>query len=186
MQGAMATLRHEIGITIEVQSAELQHIPLFKGLNQQLPLEVGQYVGLASADGPMHLARVESTGEPGFWYANAAMAPGPAAVELLRWGGILDFSIQVEEKKQSITTSTTGATTGSSGGGGGGDAAAAAPAPAPSDGGGGWGWGGAWAAVSSVASTLVGADEEEPKDPMKHLKELTAARLKEGNAPSDQ
>ena len=65
MNGASATLCDETKFCVEVASAELQHIPLFKGLKQQLSLQVGQFVGIASADGPMHLARIESDGEPG-------------------------------------------------------------------------------------------------------------------------
>ena len=53
------SLCHWVGTSVEVESATPQQIPLFKGLQQQLPVEVGQYVGIASADGPLHLARLQ-------------------------------------------------------------------------------------------------------------------------------
>ena len=65
------------------------------------------------------LTRAVSTRQ-GFWYSNAAVAAGPAAVRLPHWAGVLDFSVTIE------------------------DLAPAAPEPAPEpaaqeESGGGWG-----------------------------------------------
>jgi hypothetical protein len=99
----VATLVQEVPIHVQVESAERQTIPLFKvkrpaqlakharppdetrrlgggtqAVGQTLRVEVGQFVGLASADGPMHLARLSSTGAPGFWCAPPPPPPHSA------------------------------------------------------------------------------------------------------------
>ena len=49
-------------------------------------VEKGQYVGLASVDGPMNLARIASDSDgPGFWYCNSAVAAGPTTIALDHW-----------------------------------------------------------------------------------------------------
>ena len=49
-------------------------------------VDKGQYVGLASADGPMNLARIASDSDnPGFWYSNSAVAAGPTTISLDHW-----------------------------------------------------------------------------------------------------
>ena len=53
---AQLKLVEEVGITVEVDSAERQSVPLFKGLDQHISVSEGQYVGIASGDGPMNLA----------------------------------------------------------------------------------------------------------------------------------
>ena len=47
-----------------MEAAERQSVPLFKGLGQEISVEEGQYIGLASADGPMNLKRLATTGAP--------------------------------------------------------------------------------------------------------------------------
>ena len=147
----------------------------------------------------------------GFWYSNAAVAAGPAAVRLPHWAGVLDFSVTIE------------------------DLAPAAPEPAPEpaaqeESGGGWGcaalprelsaprtaavgclhlwawtrdearaalahlpsvsvcrsWGSAWSMASSVASgvaaNIIGDESAQDDDPMAALRAVAADRLQSNAA----
>ena len=62
--GAVLKLVGSVAIAVEVEAAERQSVPLFKGLGQEISVEEGQYIGLASADGPMNLKRLATTGAP--------------------------------------------------------------------------------------------------------------------------
>ena len=73
----------------------------------------------------------------GFWYSNAAVAAGPAAVRLPHWAGVLDFSVTIE------------------------DLAPAAPQPAPEpaaqeESGGGWGCADCLRQLSAPHAVAVG------------------------------